>query len=72
MFVNESGQVLAASSNVPSDYTFPIRKYSDLWGKNKGYCIEKEDGKSICIAQAKSPGFETYATGWRSVIIQGA
>lgn len=72
MFVNESGQVLAASSNVPSDYAFPVRKYHDLWGKNKGYCIEKVDGRSICIAQAKSPGFETYATGWRSVIIQGA
>ena len=72
MFVNESGQVLAASTNVPSDYIFPVRKYPDLWGKSKGYFIEKVDGKSICIAQAKSPGFETYATGWRSVIIQGA
>jgi hypothetical protein len=72
MFVNESGQVLAASKNVPSDYSFPARKYPDLWGMDKGYCIEKVDGNSVCIAQAKSPGFETYATGWRSVIIQGA
>lgn len=72
MFVNESGQVLAASSNVTSDYTFPARKYPDLWAKDKGYCIEKVDGKNVCIAQAKSPGFETYATGWRSVIIQGS
>jgi hypothetical protein len=71
MFVNDAGHVLAASNNVPSDYTFPARKYADLWAKSKGYFIEKVDGKNVCIAQAKSPGFETYATGWRSVIIQG-
>lgn len=71
MFVDETGRVLAASSNVPSDYSFPVRKYAELWGKSRGYHIEKVDGKSVCIAQAKSPGFETYATGWRSVIIQG-
>lgn len=71
MFVNESGQVLAASNNVPNDYSFPVRKYAELWAKDKGYIIDKVDGKNICIAQAKSPGFETYATGWRSVIIQG-
>jgi hypothetical protein len=72
MFVDEAGQVLAASSNVTNDYSFPVQKYPELWAKNKGYCIEKVDGKNVCIAQAKSPGFETYATGWRSVIIQGA
>lgn len=71
MFVDETGQVLAASSNVTNDYSFPVQKYPELWAKEKGYFIEKVDGKNVCIAQAKSPGFETYATGWRSVIIQG-
>ncbi|XZE22199.1 methyl-accepting chemotaxis protein [Pirellulaceae bacterium SH449] len=70
MFVDEEGKVLAASDNLPRDYVFPIRKYAELMSKPRGYTIEKLDGANVCIAQAKSPGFETYATGWRSVIIQ--
>ncbi len=35
MFVDETGQVLAASSNVTNDYSFPVQKYPELWAKRK-------------------------------------
>ena len=36
----------------------------------KEFCMARVDGLECCIAVGLSPGYETYATGWRSVIIQ--
>jgi hypothetical protein len=36
----------------------------------KHFIIAKIGGRLCCVAHAKSPGFETYATGWHSILIQ--
>lgn len=37
---------------------------------SKNHLLTTHAGKPVCLAHAKAPGFETYSTGWHSVIIQ--
>ncbi len=70
LLVDDDGAVLASSRSLPSDYRFPFQRFDKLVAQNKGYALETLDNKRVCIAYAKSPGFETYKTGWHSVLIQ--
>ena len=70
MFVDDSGNVLAASSNVPKNFRFPVQRYEGVFKMSVGFVADQFDGKDVCIAHALSPGFETYSTGWHSVLIQ--
>ncbi len=70
LLLDESGNVLAASSTTPREFRFPLQRFEKLYQSKKGYVLDQIDGISVCIANAISPGFETYATGWHSVIIE--
>ena len=70
MIVDEESKILASSRPVGSDFKLPLAKMDKLLHQSKGYILDNIDGKDVCIAQAKSPGFETYATGWNAVLIQ--
>jgi hypothetical protein len=70
LFLDASGSTLAASSNVPRGYKFPVQKYDALFQSPRDYILDELDGESVCIAHAISPGFETYSSGWHSVLIQ--
>ncbi|XZE22550.1 methyl-accepting chemotaxis protein [Pirellulaceae bacterium SH449] len=70
MFVDGSGNVLAASPNVPPNFRFPVQRYEQVFKMPRGYVVDQFEGKDVCIAHALSPGFETYSTGWHSVLIQ--
>lgn len=64
------GRVLADSSGrqLVDEIRFPER--AELFTQKKGYLMTKLEGKPVCIAHAQAPGFETYSTGWHSLIIQ--
>jgi len=62
--------VLASSRPLPYDFKIPTQKLEGLLKESKGYILEELDNKKVCIACAKSPGFETYATGWYAILIQ--
>jgi hypothetical protein len=70
LFVDGSGNVLAASNNVPKNFRFPVQRYEAVFKMPSGFVVDKFEGKDVCIAHALSPGFETYSTGWHSVLIQ--
>lgn len=70
MFVDGSGNVLAASSNVPKNFRFPVQRYEKVFKMPTGFVVDQFEGKDVCIAHALSPGFETYSTGWHSILIQ--
>jgi hypothetical protein len=70
LFVDGNGNVLAASDNVPKNFRFPVQRYDRVFKMPTGFVVDQFDGKDVCIAHALSPGFETYSTGWHSVLIQ--
>lgn len=63
-------QVLASSKPLTADFRIPVEQIDSILSQNKGHCAAKMGGKDACVAHALSPGFESYATGWRSFLIQ--
>jgi hypothetical protein len=70
--VDERGTVLADSRHheLIDQIEFPER--DRLFGEAKSFLRAKVGGRESLVGYAKSPGFETYATGWRSLLIQDA
>ena len=68
--VDGNGLVLADSSNQQLNDTIQFTGRSGLFEKNKGYIVEDFRSNNCCIAHALSPGYQTYATGWHSIIVQ--
>ena len=67
--VDDNGVILADSHNRIFDrINFPNK--DKLFREKKAFIIEQFNGKESCIAHALSPGYETYSTGWHSLIIQ--
>lgn len=70
LIVDCESNVLASSRPLPYDFKLPTQKLEGLLKESKGYILDELDNKKVCIACAKSPGFETYATGWYAILIQ--
>jgi hypothetical protein len=68
--VDDSGFVLADSHDKIIQETLHLPRQRELFGLKKGYIVDRFQGDAVLIAHAFSPGFETYATGWHSLIIQ--
>lgn len=68
--VDSTGNILA--DNRHAKLGTKLRGVSDLInsGKKKQYVMEENGQNRTCIGHAVSPGFETYATGWHSFILQ--
>lgn len=68
--VDDKGLVLADSDHRNLEETILFEGKDDLFKENKGFVIEKVNQVDCCIAHARAPGYETYTTGWHSLIIQ--
>ncbi|QDU28486.1 Methyl-accepting chemotaxis protein 2 [Anatilimnocola aggregata] len=68
--VDDSGRVLADSAGRVLDDVIDFADRSQLFARKKDYTVSTVGNKACCIAHALSPGYETYATGWHSLIIQ--
>ena len=69
--VDAQGRLLAdtqAGADAPR-LDFPGR--APLFAQPHGAIDISIDGRTHCVAQAASPGYETYRTGWHCVILQG-
>jgi hypothetical protein len=68
--VDKSGRIIADSHDkqLTENLNFPEREM--LFSQKKSFILADYNGDPCCIAHGLSPGFETYATGWHSVIIQ--
>jgi hypothetical protein len=68
--VDDAGHVLADSENRILKGKLELPGRDRLFAVAKT-CVTAAIGRSDClIAHARSPGFETYKTGWHSVIIE--
>lgn len=70
LIVDKEAKILASSRPLPAGYQLPLDKIPNLLKQSKGYAHVEWDHEPACIAFAKSPGFETYATGWHAILIQ--
>ncbi|MDP6924906.1 MAG: methyl-accepting chemotaxis protein [Candidatus Scalindua sp.] len=68
--VNDKGLVLADSDHRNLEDTIEFKMKAELFNNKKGFIIDQYDGAKCCIGHATASGYETYTTGWHSLIIQ--
>lgn len=68
--IDASGHVLADSFEKHLVDTLDVSAVPDVFTRKKGFFATHYQGRDCCIGFAKAPGFETYTTGWYSLIIQ--
>jgi Methyl-accepting chemotaxis protein (MCP) signalling domain len=68
--VDSEGAVLADSRDRMLQDKLSFTGQSTLFGKKKHSETVQIEGKATLVAHAQSPGFETYRTGWHSLILE--
>jgi hypothetical protein len=68
-FVDSDGNVLADFPAGSLRDTFDTALFHGLRQGQKGYGVHHFCGREYCAGFAISPGFETYATGWSSLVM---
>ena len=70
LIINGQGSVLADTENRMLIDTIDFDGLTTLLDQKKGFTGAHVRGAPSIVAHAFSPGYETYATGWHSLIIQ--
>ena len=71
LLCGNSGYVLADSKEKILQEQLNFKGKTELFKKEKGFCITEKNGKMQLVAHALAPGFEGYkSTKWHSLIIQ--
>jgi hypothetical protein len=68
--VDAKGNILADSLERHLADAIDTRAFEPVFNQKKAFFVAHYQGKQCCVAHARAPGFETYSTGWFSVIIQ--
>jgi hypothetical protein len=68
--VEPQGLIVADSFGKQLEERFDFAIASEIQVTPKGFSTCRYLGKDCCIGFAKAPGFETYSTGWYSLVIQ--
>lgn len=68
--VDADGLVLADSKDLVLEDTVEFLGKNDLFLQKKGFVVSDYKDEKCCMAHAFSPGYETYSSGWHSLIIQ--
>jgi hypothetical protein len=64
------GTVLADTRGRPLGEKLDLAQQRDIWNNHKGFHEASAGmGRKMLVAHAIAPGFETYTTGWHSVIL---
>jgi hypothetical protein len=70
VIVDNRGTILADSWGRHLQETLELPQRSEIFAEKKNYTLDAYNGQRCCIAHAQAPGFETYSTGWHSLVIQ--
>jgi|SRR5581483_3926194 len=68
--VDNDGLVLADSMNKVLQSHIRFSGMETLFSEKKGFTMTDYENSESCVAHALSPGYETYSSGWHSLIIQ--
>jgi hypothetical protein len=64
------GTLLADSWGKQLQESLGLPELSQILAERKNFVTGDYRGQKCCIAHALAPGFETYSTGWHSLVIQ--
>jgi hypothetical protein len=64
------GTLLADSCGKQLQESLVLPELSQILAERKNFVTSDYRGQKCCIAHAQAPGFETYSTGWHSLVIQ--
>ena len=68
--IDRDGLILASNQNVAPGSVLELPELKQIFGSPKGFYQTSYRGSKFCVGHAKAPGFETYSTGWYSLILQ--
>lgn len=68
--VDRGGRILASNQNVAIDSKLGLPEFDRVLNSKKGFYVTEFAGQPVCVGHALAPGFETYSTGWASVVMQ--
>jgi hypothetical protein len=66
---DQSGMILADTAGRQLQEIIELPNRDSLFSEPKNFAMVEMHGQKVCIAHAQSPGFETYKTGWHSLLI---
>ncbi|MEJ2790221.1 MULTISPECIES: methyl-accepting chemotaxis protein [unclassified Pseudoxanthomonas] len=69
--VDAQGRLLADTQSGADASRLDFPGHASLFAQPRGAIDVSIEGRPHCVAQAASPGYETYRTGWHCVIVQG-
>lgn len=69
-YIVDGHATILAADTMANGSKLNIPDFSRVLMSDKGYFVDSFDDQLCCIAHAASPGFETYGTGWYSIIVQ--
>ncbi len=70
VIVDEDGLILADTDGRQLCESIDLKNWAHLKTRGKGYVNTTIDDQKYCVGFAASPGYETYKTGWYSLIMQ--
>jgi hypothetical protein len=68
--IDTTGNILADTKNAILKERLNISHLESILLQGKGFTISEHHGAPTLFAVATAPGYETYSTGWHSIIIQ--
>lgn len=68
--IDREGTILASNRDHSHGQKLSLPNLASLRESPKGFFLAKIDNQMMCVGHAKAPGFETYSTGWLSVVMQ--
>lgn len=68
--IDSTGGVLADTDGRVLDDTIQFAGDREIYSNRKGFMMKKYNEVDCCIGHAQSAGYETYSSGWYSIIVQ--
>lgn len=67
---DDDGHILADSWGKQLADRLSLPEQDALFAEPKNFKMIDQGNDRLCVAHARAPGFETYSTGWHSVLLQ--
>ncbi|MEM6689701.1 MAG: methyl-accepting chemotaxis protein [Planctomycetota bacterium] len=68
--IDRQNRILVSDQNSAINCKLEMDQLQQIWSCEKGFFVTEFDGTRMCVGHAMAPGFETYSTGWASIVMQ--
>ena len=68
--IDDHGTILASRGPEEIGARLELPELEKVFASDKGFYVTMRGDEQICVGHAKAPGFETYSTGWYSIVLQ--